>query len=193
MADQPKKMYVGGQIDAEDYRRFYRLGVNLGMTVADLTPIAVKYYMAMAEQDDETKTPLDIKFHKRLMIARQGADTENALRELAVAYMMNPNDQTAEMLTISAEEAGYTREEVLHWIEEDKLSPIGNNSTVLDHAIEFLSRMIEPGKEYESIAIVEKAAEQGFTESTLNAAKRKLNIRSERRSKCWAWIRDAEK
>jgi len=190
MADQIKKMYIGGQIDAEDYRRFFRLAVSLGKQISDLVPVAILYYMGMAEYEDESKVPLEIRFHRKLVQIRRSADIENVLRDMALAYVAAPNEETSEMLSECAAEAGYTREEILEWISEDRLVPLGNTATTLDKAVDFLSRMIEPGQEYPTIDIIEKGKAEGFTEGTINAAKRKLGIRSERRPKCWVWKRD---
>jgi sirohydrochlorin ferrochelatase len=145
--------------------------------------------MGMAQQEDESKVPLDIKFYRKLVQIRRGADIENILREMALAYSVVPSDENSKVLTVCAEEAGYTRDEILQWINEDRLVPLGNNATTLDKAMDFLKRMMESGKEYESITITEKAEVEGFTLATLNAAKRQLSIRSERRAKCWVWIR----
>lgn len=184
-----KKMYVGGQIDADDYRKFFRLAASLGKQVADLVPVAILYYMGMAQQEDESKVPLDIKFHRKLIQIRHSADIENVLREMALAYVATPNEETAEVLSACAEEAGYTREEILQWINEDRLVPLGNNATTLDKAVDFLNRMMEPDQEYETTVVIQKGEAEGFTSKTLNAAKRKLDIKSERRAKYWVWIR----
>lgn len=191
MADSTNKRFIAAELDQDEHRLLVRLAAEWGRHPSDLIAVAVRKFLLDLENVPEGKEkPLDLRVFQTLGRMRKGSDIELYLRDMALAYQAQPTDENAQLLQDTAEECGYTVEQLLQWIEEDRLVPLGNMSTTVDVAKAFLDHHLQPGKEYPSLDIQEAATKEGINSGALNTAKRALNIRSVRRGSCWVWTRD---
>lgn len=186
MAESNKK-FVSCELDADEHRMLIRLASFLGQHPQSLVTIAVRRFLAEVNPDGKD-IPIELKVYQNMIKMRKSFDIEAYLRDMATAYQSAPTEEGSDLLRTTAEMAGYAVDEVLQWIEEDRLVPLGTNPTAMDVSTNFLKQFMKPGEEYPVETITEKALEQGIQKSTLHTAKRKLNIKSVRRSDCWVWI-----
>ena len=180
--------FVAAQIDEEQHRLLCRLATMLGKHPADLLSIAVQRFLTEVTVENP---PLDLQVFQALMKVRRNTDIEAMLRDMAIAYQNNPSEESADILNRMLELCGYTLEDVDHWIQQDRLVPLSRGGSPLtDQAITFMAGYMQVGNEYPMTDITDKARELGISAAALGVAKRKLNVRSVRRSTCWVWVRD---
>lgn len=181
--------FISAELDADEHRLLCRLATEWGRKPAELVTVAVRRFLQTVDPDS-LERPLDLQVYQALAKMHKAGDIETYLRDMALAYQANPTEENAELLTTTAEQCGYTVEELLRWIEEDRLVPLGTMPSKMDVALNFLQSYMQKGQEYPSLDIIEKAAAQGISQGQLNGAKRALGIRSVRRPNCWIWVRD---
>jgi len=184
--------FVYAELADEDFRMLNRWATSIGKRTSNVVSDAVREYLktrAINEKGTQTDgtVPLDlILLHRHYLMSRD-QDHKARLMEMAFTYQEYPTEDNADMLALSCEDCGFTKEEVLEWINDDQLVPFsGDTGTVTGKAMTWLQRHMELGEEYRCTDISE---ESGFSDSALRSAKTKLGIRSVRRSAGWVWVR----
>lgn len=189
MAEGAQLRYISAELDPDEHRLLVRLATEWGRRPSELVTIAVRKFLQTTNPENK-ELPLDLQVFQALTRMRKSSDVEGYLRDMALAYQANPTDENSELLTATAEQCGYTVEEIKRWIEEDRLVPLGTLPSKMDVAVNFLQTYMEAGKEYPSLEVQDKAAAQGISPGQLGGAKRTLGVRSLRRPNCWVWVRD---
>jgi len=186
----PNKRLVYSEIEQDEFRALWQLASHIGKSVSDIGAMAIRRLLCYYDvEGSEEKIP-ELIIYRNSMKAKRSDDSRNWLKDIAYSYQIDPSEENAELLQVSAKLAGVTMNEVLQWIQEDKLTPLREGSDPVDQAMEYLSRIMESGKEYPSTQIKEAAEKENILKYHLDIARRRMNIKAQRRSTYWVWIKD---
>ena len=186
----PNRRLVYSEIEADEYRALWQLASHIGKSISDTGAMAIRRLLNYYDVKDSGEEVSELLIYRNAVKAKRKDDTREWLKDIAYAYQIDPSTENAELLQESAKLAGITMDEVLEWIQEDKLTPLREGNDPIDNAMEYLSRIMQSGQEYPSNQIKEAAEKEGILKYHLDTARRKMNIRAQRRSTYWVWIKD---
>ena len=179
--------FIYAEISTEEFGILNRWATSLGKrNSAIIRSFVQKYLREIAADKEEGTMPLDLwLMHQHYMMSRN-RDHKSLLMEMAYTYQEYPTEDNADRLALACEKCGTDKEEVLEWINDDKLVPFSSDAgSITSKAMVWLQRHMKPGEEYKCTEIEE---ESGFSASALRSAKTKLGIKSVRRSTSWVWV-----
>ena len=179
--------FIYAEVSDDEFKMLSRWATSLGKRTSEIVRNAISKYLRDIATDKDGTVPLDLVLLHRHHLMTRDQDHKARLMQMAFTYQEDPTEDNADMLVLSCKDCGYTKQEVLEWINDDKLVPFsGDLDTVTGKAMTWLQRHMEPGEEYRCTDI---GKESGFSDSALKTAKTKLGIRSVRRSAGWVWVR----
>jgi hypothetical protein len=184
-ADAKKKMWTAGQLEEETYNALMGLAAQEGVPPAMIVEKAVEEYIRNVGKN--SKNSFVYAAYAVLEMRSREVRLLN-IKQIAVAHIENPTDESADQLRALCEMSGVSMEEIISDMNRTPhikalIAEVGTLSSVEA----WLLRFMEPGKSYAAKIVQEAAQKSGHSDFMIKKAKSKLNIVSRRMGKQWFW------
>lgn len=182
------RRWISAELDEDVHRALLQLATLRGKHPNKLVEDMVVDGIALAAEQEEFVTSVDLQVYAGVYEVRRRARIRSQLVQIAFEHQQNPSEETADLLKSLCELAGVPVEEIVQESEDSTLVPLSqDNGTGVHSAARWLNKVVEIGKEYPAIFIMQLAHEVGFSDATVKSAKQVLGIQSKRKSMGWVW------
>lgn len=147
---------------------------------------------------DKLRESEELSVYDLLLKARLRQRDLIRVKKLVSIYQQNQSEEAADILAAACDSLGLNYDEVMGMAENDPFSSIAsewNTSSKFAECADWLTTVMTKRKKVMSAIIFRQGEERGFSESTINRVKRKINTQSEthhivsaKDGKDWVWI-----
>jgi len=189
--DDQKLFWVWAQLEEELHTALLEIGTMTGKHPKSLIEAAIEEYIINWVQQRTAKgdkIPGNIQIESIMLQDRRRQIMMTQVRQLAYNHVKAPTDDSAEQLAKTCDLAGISVEAILEEVgERPHVLELMSEHGTLSNVESFLVELMTPGEMYSARDIIDEAERNGFKKYLVNEAKRKLGIRSFRRSEGWYW------
>ena len=188
MGDQdiPRQRFFHTKIDEDIFDELHRQATRLAIHPSDLAASLI--LTGLQQYSDLPGLQWESKIFFATQAMRRQERLQNMLRQLAYNCIKFGNETDYDALQALCLESGTDVQDLLQQVRELNTPPVIHyNERGINAAMDWLNEHINVDQLYKQSDVIQLASTFGFSKSTIDAAKRKLGIKSEKINNSWYW------